>query len=170
MRKSGQGILFIAFAAFGSQTAYGAATVDISAYIIETIMIETQGELSFGEIAPGSTAGIVTLSPDGTLTDDGNTRAYRGSQSTAMVIIEQANPNMALELSFDQESVTINANSSSMTVNNFVFSCPGMANAPTVQGRKAELDKCRVGASLEVSAYQSPGLYSGAVSISANYE
>jgi hypothetical protein len=141
-------------------------TATASANVIQPIEIAKITDLAFGNIASGTADGAVIISTDGTRTATGGVSlidAGSVSNAASFDITGFADASFTIEV---PSSVTIQTagGANQMIVNNFISSL----------GSNAVLDangeaKVFVGATLNVSAQQEAGLYSGSFQVIVAY-
>lgn len=141
-------------------------TATASANVIQPIEIAKITDLAFGNIASGTADGAVIIGVDGTRTSSGGVSLIdAGSVSTAASfdITGFADASFTIEV---PSSVTIETagGANQMVVNNFVSSLG--ANAILDANGEA---KVFVGATLNVSAQQEAGMYSGSFQVIVAY-
>lgn len=144
------------------QAATATATVD--ANIIKSIGMTTLNGLSFGDISAGPTSGTVIMTPAGSRTATGGTTinsSTSGNPSTFDVVGE---PNASFTITLPASVLLSNAASNTMTVDNFTSS-PTPTGVLDNNGQQ----KLFVGATLNVSANQPFGTYTGQMSVTVDY-
>lgn len=149
-------IAIVGFSVDASAQQTATATANTSATIIQPISITKTSDLSFGNVAvSNSNAGTVTITPGGTRSAGGGVTlpATTGTISVASFdIAGAANYTYAIQLPTDVE-LDDNDNHT-MEVNTFVSSVGGTG---TLDGSGEQT--ITVGATLNVSAAQTPGVY-----------
>jgi hypothetical protein len=139
------------------------AAADANATIISPITIEAGSALSFGDIIAG--AGTVTIATDGTRTN--GYQAFSGNQTGTVAaasfdITGQGAYTYAITL--PTSDVTLNdGDSGEMVVNNFVSTPDGTGEL--VDGAST----VSVGATLNVTAGQTTGVYAGSFDVTVAY-
>lgn len=134
-------------------------TANVDARIVAPITIAKLQDLSFGEIAPSTSAGTVKLAPDGMISAIGVTAVVSSEHSVATFKITSYKGNdftIALP-----QAITIAGPGDPMTVDSFESSITGLdLDAATIN----------VGAQLRVGANQAVGTYSGVFDVTVNYQ
>jgi len=137
------------------------ATADAAATIIAPLTITKNVDLNFGNIASGSAAGSVVLSPAGGRTATNVILPnVTGTVSAAQFTVNGlAGANYSLTL---PPSATISSGSETMVINNFT------SNATNVLTGGSETFS--VGATISIAANQPAGLYTGNFSVTVDYQ
>lgn len=127
--------------------------------------------IDFGTFAPcPTTAGTVTVSPAGVTTPAPGCLSQLGGGKRAQCLLTGETGSIVITAS---SPVTLNAGGDSMTVNNFLFSAdtPPIASVPTLSvtiGSSSPVLNFYVGATLNISAAQAGGSYTGTYTITTN--
>lgn len=148
----------------GNPTATVTSTA--SATIIQPIEIAKVTDLAFGNVASGTADGTVVIATDGTRTSTGGVALIdAGSVSNAAIfdITGLADATFTIEV---PSSIIIQTSggANQMTVNNFVSNL----GASSVLDENGEA-KLQVGATLNVTAQQPAGMYSGTFDVIVAY-
>lgn len=159
-------VLLISMGMHAQGNPSATVTATASANIIQPIEIAKISDLAFGNIVSGSADGTVIIAVDGSRTATGGVALIdAGSVSTAAIfdITGFADASFSIEV---PASIIIETagGANQMTVNNFVSNL----------GLDAILDengeaKLQVGATLNVSAQQPAGMYSGTFDVIVAY-
>lgn len=132
-------------------------------------------DLNFGTIAPGTTSGTVVLSPFNVVTTTGGVTARTGSTQPARFAgLGSNNQTVTINVTANSRLLTRVGGTQTMRIDTFIIgSTPTAAlttaplafriNSPTGQF------SFPVGATLRVSANQTPGIYQGSFSVTLNY-
>ena len=148
----------------GNPTA--SATATASANIIQPLEIVKTADLAFGNIASGTSEGTVVIATDGARTSTGGVtliEAGNVSNAASFDINGYADASFTIEV---PASIVIETEGGAeqMTVDNFVSSL----GADSVLDANGEAT-LQVGATLNVSAQQAAGLYSGSFDVIVAY-
>lgn len=136
--------------------------------------IKTQ-DLMFGRLIPSTTAGTVTVDPDGTRTATGGVRLAAGqSQPARFAGYGQYNNYVAISLNANSRTMTRAGGTETMTFDTFVIGSTPEAQLSTsplsfrIGGATGQFN-FPVGATLRVKANQTPGLYTGTFTLTLEY-
>jgi hypothetical protein len=148
----------------GNPTA--SATATASANIIQPLEIVKTADLAFGNIASGTSEGTVVIATDGARTSTGGVtliEAGNVSNAASFDVNGLADASFTIEV---PASIVIETagGADQMTVDNFVSSL----GADSVLDANGEAT-LNVGATLNVSAQQAAGLYSGSFDVIVAY-
>ena len=148
----------------GNPTA--SATATASANIIQPLEIVKTADLAFGNIASGTSEGTVVIATDGARTSTGGVtliEAGNVSNAASFDVNGLADASFTIEV---PASIVIETEGGAdqMTVDNFVSSL----GADSVLDANGEAS-LNVGATLNVSAQQAAGLYSGSFDVIVAY-
>ncbi|MFY7707422.1 MAG: DUF4402 domain-containing protein [Flavobacteriales bacterium] len=148
----------------GNPTA--SATATASANIIQPLEIVKTADLAFGNIASGTSEGTVVIATDGARTSTGGVtliEAGNVSNAASFDVNGLADASFTIEV---PASIVIETagGADQMTVDNFVSSL----GADSVLDANGEAS-LNVGATLNVSAQQAAGLYSGSFDVIVAY-
>lgn len=157
-------VMSVGVFAQGNPTA--SATATASANIIQPLEIVKTADLAFGNIASGTSEGTVVIAVDGSRTSTGGVtliEAGNVSNAASFDINGYADASFTIEV---PASIVIETEGGAeqMTVDNFVSSL-GTDSVLDANGA-ATLE---VGATLNVSAQQAAGLYSGSFDVIVAY-
>jgi hypothetical protein len=155
--------------------AVNSATVNASATVVLPIALAKVGDISFGKFAPGTAPSVVTVFTDGTRTQTGgaflltgaptvSTLNVSGEASTAYTVTYTPSGPNVTNAALDTMAVTYFSKKSTVTDGT---TATGTFTAGTLSGAGAE--SIIVGAQLAVGALQAPGLYSGSILVSVDY-
>jgi len=144
------------------QAATATATVD--ANIIQTISMTTTNGLSFGDISAGATSGTVILTPGGARSATGGTSINTSTPGNPSSFNVQGIANASFSITLPVSVILSDTASHSMTVDNFTSS-PTPSGVLDGSGQQTLF----VGATLNVSANQAFGSYSGQMSVTVDY-
>ncbi len=158
--------LVVAVASFAQGNPTASATATASANIVQPLQIAKTADLAFGNIASGTADGTVVIAVDGSRTSTGGVtliEAGNVSNAASFGITGFADATFTIEV---PASIVIETagGADQMTVNNFVSSLG--ANSVLDMNGEATLG---VGATLNVSAQQAAGLYSGSFDVIVAY-
>jgi hypothetical protein len=142
------------------------ATANSTADIVAAISIakDTGGDLGFGYAVASGTAGTVVIANDGTRTCNGGVTCIAGGTTSAasFTVTGQANYTYAITL---PSSVTLtDGASNNMTVDTFTSN---PATTGTIGSGGSQT--IAVGATLNVTASQAAGTYTGTFDVSVDY-
>lgn len=168
MRKINTAALFIlGFGLiFASQGMAATTSSSVGAEIVSAITITNTTGLHFGQIAPSSSAGTVTISTAGVRTSAGGvTLGNQVSVSACSFDIAGApNNTYSITLPADGTITLTSGGSPAMAVDTFVSS---PATTGTLDGSGAQI--LTVGATLSVGANQPNGNYTGMFNVTVAY-
>lgn len=158
--------LVVAVASFAQGNPTASATATASANIVQPLQIAKTADLAFGNIASGTADGTVVIAVDGSRTSTGGVtliEAGNVSNAASFDITGYADATFTIEV---PASIVIETEGGAdqMTVNNFVSSLG--ANSVLDMNGESTLG---VGATLNVSAQQAAGLYSGTFDVIVAY-
>jgi hypothetical protein len=160
--KSGLGGSFTLLVQDDSASVDDDASATIAASIVAPISISPTTQLDFGNIAPSSIGGSLTVSTGGASTATNVTELAGASVSQGVLSVTgNGGANFSVSLPVN---VTLTSASNSMTVNN--FNHDGGAT-PSISGGGTRT--LNIGATLNVGANQPGGSYSGTYFVTVNY-
>jgi hypothetical protein len=144
--------------------------------IVENLTLVRTEQLDFGGIIAGTTAGTVVVSPLGVRTATGGA-VLAGGAPQAAAFAGRGRRNQLMTITFGAPSITITrgGGTQTMTVDSFTINNPPSATL-AVAGPRYRISATNgffefpVGATLRVGANQTPGLYTGTFSMTANYQ
>lgn len=149
------GLLFLLVSISCGSFAQGTASAAISATIVSPIGLEKSVDLDFGNVAAGNSAGSVLLNPDGTrVTNGGSALPNPSGNVTAAKFTVTGAPNFTYSIILPSTLQAVQNGPENMTVDSFSSDPPLTGNLGA--GGSQEL---RVGARLNVGAYQPEGTY-----------
>lgn len=138
---------------------------------LEFIRVEM---LNFGRVVRGTTAGTVTIAPNGTRTSTGGvTLVGSGFQAAEFAGMGTFNQNVDISLGANQ--IFITGPGTQMRVHTFIIGSTPTAQLTTTPRRfriaaANGIFEFPVGATLDVGANQAPGTYNGNWTITLNYQ
>jgi len=143
--------------AFAQQTSQ--ATASASATIVTPIQITNVLDMSFGNVASGSTSGTVVLATNGSRTRTGGvTLPATGGTVNAATFNVSGEASYTYTITLPSGTFTLNGPSSNtMTIGTFVSDPNGSSTLGS-----GGTDAISVGATLSVGANQAPGTYTAA--------
>ena len=138
---------------------------------LEFIRVEN---LDFGKVIRATTAGTVTVAPDGTRTKTGNVILI-GTGFQHAKFAGMGTNNQRVDISLGSASIFVLGPGAPMRVRNFVMGSTPTAILTTTPQRfrinsATGVFAFPVGATLEVGANQTPGTYNGTWNITLNYQ
>ena len=145
-----------------AQAATATATVD--ANIIQAIGMTTSNGISFGDISAGATSGTVILTPGGASSATGGTTINSSAPGNPSSFNVQGTPNASFSISLPISILLSDSASHTMSVDNFTSS-PTPSGVLDGSGQQT----LSVGATLNVSANQAFGSYSGQMAVTVDY-
>ncbi|APG62100.1 hypothetical protein LPB140_03945 [Sphingorhabdus lutea] len=161
-------------ASFASMPAMAdTQTGDSSAVIVRPLSFIKVNDLDFGAIIPATTAGTVTIAPDGTRSKTGNVVLVGNTHQPAS-FTGQGTFNQRVDISVGANSFFINGPGAPMRVRTITVGSTPTAILTTTPLRFrisaiSGIFLFPVGATLEVGANQTPGKYTGTWNITLNY-
>ena len=158
--------IVVSVSSFAQGNPTASATATASANIIQPLEIVKTADLAFGNIASGTSEGTVVIATDGARTSTGGVtliEAGNVSNAASFDINGYADASFTIEV---PASIVIETEGGAeqMTVDNFVSSL----GADSVLDANGEAT-LQVGATLNVSAQQAAGLYSGSFDVIVAY-
>lgn len=179
-RRLGAGVA-AALCALASPVAWAApddtATTTGSANIIvvQRLSFIKTADMNFGRLIPGTTAGTVTVAPDGTRSITGGVRLASGpSQPARFAGYGQYNHYVAISINATSRTMTRAGGTETMTFDTFVIGSTPQAVLSTSPlsfriGSTNGQFNFPVGATLRVKANQTPGIYTGTFALTLEY-
>ena len=140
------------------------ATATIDANIIQAMSVTTATGLSFGDISAGSTSGTVIMTPGGARSATGGTNINSSTPGNPSSFNVQGTANASFSITLPASVILSDTASHTMTVDNFTSS-PTPSGVLDGSGQQTLF----VGATLNVSANQAFGSYSGLMSVTVDY-
>lgn len=148
----------------GAASAYAATSSGTAtAEIITAISIANNQDLAFGSIVPSSTGDTVAVATDGTVTCGANVTCVDQSTKTAGAFTVSGEAGYSYAITLPSGDVQLSNGTETMTVNNFSSNPSGTG---TLTGGT---DSINVGGTLNVSANQAQGSYSGSYDVTVEY-
>lgn len=141
------------------------ARANAAATIVTPITIAKTVDLNFGAIAPSTTAGMVTVGYDNSISGSEGVALIPqlGTHSSASFTVNGA-ANASFYVTLPSNAMlTLVDGTETMTVSSFFHSATGMLNETGVEVFNVE-------ATLAVGANQLPGLYEGTFEVTVTYE
>lgn len=134
------------------------ATAATSAYIVTPIAIAKTVDLNFGKIVPTNAAGTVVVATDGSRSFTGGAYAFANSTGnpTAASFTVTGEAGATYSITVNNTSFNVTNGSNNMLINNITTS-PSPTGVLT-----GGTQTLTVGATLNVTANQAPGLYTNA--------
>jgi len=129
------------------------------------IDLAANADLGFGQIVATTTAGTVTVLPQGGRTSSGGVVLGNGFAASAAAFSVHGQPNAAYSITLPSSCV-LSGGGSSMTADSFVSNPPGGQNLVGAAGTAS----FTAGATLHVSANQRSAAYSGTYAITVSYD
>lgn len=147
---------------------------DAEVTFVRPLSFVIDDNLDFGAVIRGTTAGTVTIAPDGARTGTGGVILANGGGHKPASFAGRGTYNQRVDVSLGAASIFVNGPGAPMRIRTFVLgSTPTAVLTTTPQRfRIAALNglfQFPVGATLEVGANQAPGKYTGTWSITLNY-
>lgn len=163
------GSLAISPAAHADQTA-----VDAQIAVVRPLEFIRVENLQFGRVIRSSTAGTVTIAPEGTRTRTGGVTLI-GNDYQAAEFAGMGTNNQRVDISLGANSIFVTGPGAPMRVRTFVIGSTPTAVLTTTPLRfrinsATGIFVFPVGATLEVGANQTPGTYTGNWTITLNYQ
>lgn len=160
-------------AAFATPAFADQKTADAQIAIVRPLEFIRVENLDFGRVIRGSTAGTVTIAPDGTRTKTGGVTLIGTGWQPARFAGMGTN-NQRVDVSIGSASIFVTGPGAPMRVRTFVLGSTPTAVLTTTPQRfrinsPTGIFNFPVGATLEVGANQTPGTYTGTWTITLNY-
>lgn len=148
------------------------ATAEIT--IVRPLSFVIDDNLDFGNVIRGTTAGTVTVAPDGTRTRTGGAILANGGGHKPASFAGRGTNNQRVDVSLGANSIFITGPGVPMRVHTFVLGSTPTAVLTTTPQRfrinsATGVFAFPVGATLDVGANQAPGKYTGTWNITLNY-
>ncbi len=142
--------------------------------IVRPLSFVIDDNLDFGTVVRGTTAGTVTVAPDGTRTRTGGVTLANGGGHKPASFAGQGTFNQRVDISIGATSIFLTGPGTPMRVRDFVIGSTPTAVLTTAPLRfriaaTNGIFAFPIGATLEVAANQAPGKYTGNWSITLNY-
>jgi hypothetical protein len=173
--KKPSAVFACAIAVFAASSAHaGTRAGDAEITVVRPLSFVIDDGLDFGNVIRGTTAGTVTVAPNGTRTATGGVTLANGGGHKAASFAGQGTFNQRVDISIGANSIFINGPGAPMRVRTFVIGSTPTAPLTTAPTRFTiaaanGIFSFPVGATLEVGANQVPGKYTGTWSITLNY-
>lgn len=148
--------------ATGTSAATGTAL--INADVLPTSSISASVGLNFGELTAGTTAGTVTVGPDGARTSAGGVGINSSSISSPATFRLVGAPNGTFDVILPASVTITDPNGNAMVVDRFQ-SQPAGSGVLDASGEQV----LAIGGTLNVSANQVFGTYSGVMNVTITY-
>lgn len=168
-------------AIFGLSAGFAAApahadteVASAEATVVRPLSFVIDDNLDFGAVLRGTTAGTVTIAPNGARTSTGGVTLMPGGGHKAASFAGQGTFNQRVDVSLGSSTIFLTGPGAPMRVRTFVLgSTPTAVLTATPQRfRIAALNgifQFPIGATLEVGANQAQGRYTGTWSVTLNY-
>ncbi len=137
------------------------ATIDVLATLLAPISISTGGDMDFGTMVTTGTAGTVTVTPAGARSSVNVDLLGGFSSAASFDVTGDGGANYSITL---PSSATLSSGGNTMTVDTFTDDAGASPRLPA-----GGSETFNVGATLNVGATQASGTYSGAFSVTVNY-
>ena len=142
--------------------------------IVRPLSFIIDDNLDFGAVIRGTTAGTVTVAPDGTRTRTGGVTLANGGGHKPASFAGQGAFNQRVDISIGASSIFLTGPGAPMRVRDFVIGSTPTAVLTTAPLRfriaaANGIFAFPIGATLDVGANQVPGKYTGNWSITLNY-
>ncbi|HEV7233395.1 MAG TPA: DUF4402 domain-containing protein [Sphingorhabdus sp.] len=142
--------------------------------IVRPLSFVIDDNLDFGNVIRGTTAGTVTVAPNGARTSTGGVTLAAGGGHKAASFAGQGSNNQRVDVSLGSNSIIINGPGAPMRVHTFVIGSTPTAVLTTTPRRfrinsPSGVFNFPIGATLDVGANQAPGKYTGNWTITLNY-
>lgn len=167
-------LLLSAALAISGPAFAGTAAGNAEITIVRPLSFVIDDNLDFGTVIRGTTAGTVTVAPDGTRSRTGGVTLANGGGQKPASFAGQGTVNQRVDISIGANSIFLNGPGAPMRVRDFVI-----GSTPTAVLTSAPLRfriaaasgvfAFPIGATLDVGANQAPGKYTGNWSITLNY-
>lgn len=148
------------------------ATAEVT--VVRQLSFVVDDNLDFGAVLRGTTAGTVTVAPDGTRTRTGGVTLANGGGHKAATFAGQGSNNQRVDVSLGANSIMITGPGAPMRVHTFVIGSTPTA-VLTTNPQRFRINSPSgafyfpVGATLDVGANQAQGKYTGTWTITLNY-
>ncbi len=171
---AGSAVATMAMLAAATPVHADQATADAQIAIVRPLEFIRVENLDFGRVIRGSTAGTVTIAPDGTRTRTGGVTLI-GTDFQPAEFAGMGTNNQRVDISLGANSIFVTGPGAPMRVRTFVIGSTPTAILTTTPLRfrinsPTGIFIFPVGATLEVGANQVPGTYSGTWTVTLNYQ
>jgi Domain of unknown function (DUF4402) len=169
------GVTAAAFGACIMTPAYADTKVgNAEVTVVRPLSFVIDDGLDFGNVVRGTTAGTVTVAPDGTRTKTGGVTLANGGGHKAASFAGMGSNNQRVDISLGANSILITGPGAPMRVHTFVVGSTPTAILTTTPLRfrinsATGIFAFPVGATLDVGANQAAGKYTGVWIINLNY-
>jgi hypothetical protein len=142
--------------------------------VVRPLSFVIDDNLDFGNVIRGTTAGTVTVAPNGARTGTGGVILANGGGHKPASFAGQGTNNQRVDVSIGASAIFITGPGAPMRVHTFVMGSTPTAVLTTTP-RRFRINSATgvfafpVGATLDVAANQAPGKYTGTWSITLNY-
>lgn len=147
-----------------------------SAVVVKRLSFIKTADLEFGRIVPGSSAGTVTIKPDGSLSTGGGVR-YSGEGAHPAKFSGYGSPNQFVLISVTRAAVQLRriGGQETMRLETFVVGSTPQAQLTTSPlafriASTTGMFSFPLGGTLRVGARQPAGVYSGSFSLTLEYQ
>lgn len=142
--------------------------------VVRPLSFVMDDDLDFGTVIRGTTAGTVTIAPDGVRTPTGGVTLANGGGHKPASFAGQGTFNQRVDISLGSNTIFLTGPGAPMRVRDFVIGSTPTAVLTTapLRFRIAATNGIfvfPVGATLEVAANQTPGKYTGTWTITLEY-
>lgn len=173
----GSGVLGLVAAGSGAAEARPVvASAHAKAVVVKRLSFIKTGDLDFGRILPGTSAGTVTIKPDGSRAVTGGAR-FSGGDSHPATFAGYGSPNQIVMIELSRNTVQLRraGGTETMRLETFVIGSTPQAQLTTSPlafriATSTGMFAFPVGATLRVGARQVPGIYSGTFSLILEYQ
>lgn len=151
-----------------------AKTADAQIAVVRPLEFIFVENLNFGRVIRGTTAGTVTIAPDGSRTKTGGVTLI-GSGFQASRFAGMGTNNQLVDISLGANQIFVTGPGTRMRVHSFLLGSTPTAVILTSTPRRFRINSPTgifnfpVGATLDVGANQTPGTYTGTWTITLNY-
>jgi len=148
------------------------ATAEVT--VVRPLSFVIDDGLDFGNIIRGTTAGTVTVAPNGTRTATGGAILANGGGHKPASFAGMGTNNQRVDISLGANSIMVTGPGAPMRVHTFVVGSTPTAVLTTAPLRfrinsATGVFSFPIGATLDVGANQAPGKYTGTWTINLNY-
>ncbi len=164
----------LSVAAFAPPVQADTKVANAEVTVVRPLSFVIDDGLDFGNVIRGTTAGTVTIAPNGTRTSTGGVILANGGGHKAASFAGQGTFNQRVDISLGANSIFITGPGVRMRVRDFIIGSTPSAPLTTAPRRftiaaPTGVFSFPIGATLEVGANQAPGKYTGTWSITLNY-
>lgn len=183
-RRRGQGaaalaiVLALSFArpALAGPHDSGSGSAEARLVLVERLSFIKTGDLDFGRIVPGATAGTVVLAPDGRRSATGGVTLANGqSQPATFAGYGRFNRLVTIRLGANVINLVRAGGPETMRMDTFIIGSTPTAQLTTAPlafriGSQSGMFAFPIGATLRVRANQAPGTYAGSFQVTLDYQ